>query len=145
MAWKLDGTRSIHSQLTAVIRGRIISGYYPPGSRLASVRELAEEAGVNPNTMQRALAELESTGVIFSQRTSGRFVTADLSVIKSLRLEEAERSVRTFVDEMRGLGLSAEEAEEMVRNYVESTGKEPAGSAGESGQAMSACESEVDV
>ena len=117
MAWKLDDSRSIHSQLTAVIRGRIISGYYPPGSRLSSVRELADEAGVNPNTMQRALSMLESTGVIFSQRTSGRFVTSDTDKISALRHEAAMDAVRRFVGEMKELGVSPAEAEEMLKEF----------------------------
>lgn len=118
MAWKLDDTRSIHSQLTAVICRRIISGFYPPGSRLSSVRELAEEAGVNPNTMQRALSQLESSGVIFAQRTSGRFVTTDREKIDSLRRELAVEAVRSYVEAMNGLGYSPAETEEMLRGHV---------------------------
>ena len=75
MTWKLDSDRPIYAQLLELIQMRIISGHYPAGSRLPSVRELAAEAGVNPNTMQKAFSELERNGLIWTQRTAGRFVT----------------------------------------------------------------------
>ncbi len=109
MAWKLDDRRSIHSQLTAVICRRIISGYYPPGSRLSSVRELADEAGVNPNTMQRALQQLEREGLVYAQRSAGRFVTEDTAVIARVREALAAERVRRFRDAMRALGCTEEE------------------------------------
>ena len=81
MAWNLNSERPIYSQLMERITFDIISGIYPPGSQLPSVRALAQDAGVNPNTMQKAMAELERTGLIYSQRTSGRFITEDLGMI----------------------------------------------------------------
>ena len=77
MAWNFVKDRSIYLQLIDIIQNRIATGYYTPGSKLASVRDLASEAEVNPNTMQKALAELERMGLVYSQRTSGRFVTDD--------------------------------------------------------------------
>ena len=122
MAWKLNDSRSIHSQLTAVISRRIVTGYYPPGSRLSSVRELADEAGVNPNTMQRALSQLEQSGVIFAQRTSGRFVTTDQEKIGALRRTLALEAVGEYVGTMDGLGFSPEETEDMLRSYLDGQG-----------------------
>ena len=77
MTWHFDNDRPIYTQLLEQILFLIVSGQYPPGSKLPSVRDLASEASVNPNTMQRALTELERSGLIYSQRTSGRFVTED--------------------------------------------------------------------
>lgn len=77
MAWELDSDRPIFIQIVERIQMEIISGKYSPGDKLPSVRELAAVAAVNPNTMQKALTELERTGLVYSQRTSGRFITED--------------------------------------------------------------------
>ena len=118
MAWELDGRRSIYGQLLEEIRLRIITGMYPPGGRLPSVRDLAEEAGVNPNTMQRALTELERTGVIYSVRTSGRFVTEDTGMIRSMKTEEARSCVEEFIGRMRALRIEDSEILPMVVDAV---------------------------
>ena len=72
MQWSFSNDLPIYSQLIGQIKVGIVSGVFPPGERLPSVRDLATEAGVNPNTMQRALAELERDGLVYSQRTAGR-------------------------------------------------------------------------
>lgn len=77
MAWELDSDRPIFIQIVERIQMEIISGKYSPGDKLPSVRDLAAVAAVNPNTMQKALTELERTGLVYSQRTSGRFITED--------------------------------------------------------------------
>ena len=89
MAWNLNSERPIYSQIMERITFDIISGIYPPGSQLPSVRALAQDAGVNPNTMQKAMAELERTGLIYSQRTSGRFITEDLGMIDKTKKDLA--------------------------------------------------------
>ena len=81
MSWKLNPDRPVYVQLIERITTDIIAGIYPPGSKLPSVRDLAQTAGVNPNTMQKALSEMERTNLVYSQRTSGRFITEDLSMI----------------------------------------------------------------
>ena len=83
MKWQFSNDAPIYSQLIAQIKVGIVSGAFPPGERLPSVRDLATEAGVNPNTMQRALTELERDGLVYSQRTTGRFVTEDQAMIAS--------------------------------------------------------------
>ena len=83
MAWELDSDRPIFLQIVARIQSDIITGVYPPGAKLPSVRELAVEAAVNPNTMQKAFAELERSGLVYSRRTSGRFITEDTALIAS--------------------------------------------------------------
>lgn len=105
MTWQFANDRPIYTQLLEQIRLRIISGEYSAGSRLPSVRELAGEASVNPNTMQKALSELEQSGLIYSQRTSGRYVTEDTVMIEQVKEEIAEEKIREFFQVMYGLGL----------------------------------------
>lgn len=109
MTWYLDNDRPIYLQLMERIQMDIISGKYSPGDKLPSVRDLALEASVNPNTMQKALAELERGGLVYSQRTSGRFITEDEELMKELRKEQAEKYLKEFFMNMRHLGLSQEE------------------------------------
>ena len=104
MDWKLTGDRPIWVQLKEQITQRIITGEYPMGSRLPTVRELATEAGVNPNTMQRALAELESDGLAESNRTAGRLVTTDAAAIERMRGHMAEKCISDFYEGMAQLG-----------------------------------------
>ena len=89
MAWNLDSDRPIYAQLLERIQLQIVSGTYGPGDKLPSVRELAAEASVNPNTMQKAFAELERSGLIVTKRTSGRFVTEDKDMITQIRTQLA--------------------------------------------------------
>ena len=118
MSWELDNRGSIYGQLIRMIRQRILTGYYPPGSRIQSVRELAEEAGVNPNTMQRALSELEREGIVRSERTSGRFVTDDQSRLQSMREEMASEFVGAYVSTMRDFGFSEKEIQDAVTTWL---------------------------
>ena len=116
MEWTLDGDRPIWLQLTERLRQRIATGVYPPGQRLPSVRDLSCEAGVNPNTMQRALAHLETEGLAVTNRTAGRQVTADGAIIVALRQRLAREIVDEFLNNMEELGFSAVEAVNLVRN-----------------------------
>ena len=94
MEWKLDGDAPIWAQIVENVRLGIASGQFSPGERLPTVREMALEAGVNPNTVQRALSELERQGLVYSQRTSGRFVTEDAAAVAAVRGELAEEKIR---------------------------------------------------
>lgn len=109
MTWNLDNNMPIYLQLMERIQRDIISGRYGPGDKLPSVRELAVEAAVNPNTMQKALSELERGGLVYSQRTSGRFITEDEELIKELKKEQAGKYLTEFFENMRSLGLEEEE------------------------------------
>lgn len=109
MAWNLDSDRPIYAQILERIEIQIVSGIYKPGEKIPSVRELAAEAGVNPNTMQRALAELERHGLVSTQRTSGRVVTEDMNMIKETRNMLAKEQIREFIQRMRELGFEKEE------------------------------------
>jgi len=114
MSWNLDSDRPIFLQIIGKIQTDIISGAYEPGDKLPSVRELAQEASVNPNTMQKALAELERTGLVHSQRTSGRFITEDTTMIHNLKAELAKDIIQEFLENMQRLGFEKEEAIELI-------------------------------
>ena len=94
MAWELDSDRPIFIQIVERIQMEIISGKYSPGDKLPSVRDLAAVAAVNPNTMQKALTELERTGLVYSQRTSGRFITEDAKMIEELKNNLAQEQIK---------------------------------------------------
>ena len=104
MDWSFRNDLPIYSQLVEQIKLAIVSGRFAPGERLSSVRDMAAEAGVNPNTLQRALQELERQGLVFSQRTSGRFVTEDTQIIERSRLALAQEQLKSFCDAMQHLG-----------------------------------------
>lgn len=109
MPWNLDNNRPIYIQIMERIQLDIISGVYKPGDRLPSVRELALQAAVNPNTMQKALSELERSGIVYSKRTSGRLIAEDESMLKHLKTELAEEHIHAFLENMDNLGFSKEE------------------------------------
>lgn len=115
MEWKLTEDRPIWIQLTEQLAGRIAAGAFSPGERLPSVRDFAVEAGVNPNTMQRALAELENRGLVVTNRTAGRCVTTNMETIKTLRAAQAKEQVAAFMEQMRRLGYTAAE----IRSVLE--------------------------
>lgn len=109
MAWNLQSDRPIYAQLVEQLRRMIVTGVYPAGSRLPAVRELAVEAAVNPNTMQRALVRLEEEGLLYTQRTSGRYVTEDHEKIMEAKEAMASELIGCFVDEMMRLGYTREQ------------------------------------
>ena len=115
MAWNLNSDRPIYAQILERIQMQIVSGVYQPGTKIPSVRELAADAGVNPNTMQKALAELERSGLVMTQRTSGRVVTEDLNMIKETRNQLAGEQVRDFVKRMKDLGFDREGIIDLLR------------------------------
>ena len=118
MAWKLDSDRPIYTQILEVIQYQIVAGRYQPGERLPSVRDLASEAGVNPNTMQRAFAELERSGLILTQRNSGRVVTEDMTKIEAARHQLALTQVNSFIVNMRELGYNDQEILALIKSIV---------------------------
>ena len=117
MAWNLNSDRPIYAQILEIIQMRIVSGIYRPGERIPSVRELAAEAGVNPNTMQKALSELERSGLVIAVRTSGRVVTEEM--IRQTKTALAREQVREFIDRMKRLGFNKEEVVELLEQEGE--------------------------
>lgn len=119
MAWELKADRPIYMQLLEHIKLDIISGKYLPGDKLPSVRDLAEEASVNPNTMQKALAELERLGLVYTQRTNGRFITEDVKMIKESKESIAREQIAEFFQSMKKLGFSMEETIRLIEKKGE--------------------------
>lgn len=119
MEWNFKSGIPIYSQIVDEMTMRIASGIYEPGEKLSSVRDLAMDAGVNPNTMQRALAELERRGLVYSERTSGRFVTKEEAVLKSLHEELAKKYFQELAEKLRKIGMSGEEIAAAVKKWAE--------------------------
>ena len=117
MEWYFRNDQPIYTQLTQQITLAILSGSIPSGG--PTVRELAAEAGVNPNTVQRALAELEGTGLLHTQRTAGRFVTEDLSVIQSAKEKLARGRTREYLSSMAQLGYSRQQVKALLDTWEE--------------------------
>ena len=119
MGWNFEDGKPIHVQLIDEIVHRIITGAYTPGSRLPSVRELAFEASVNPNTMQRALSAMEKSGLIYSERTNGRFVTDNCELIEKAKADIAKATVIKFFSAMDELGFDRNSAIEAAKELKE--------------------------
>jgi DNA-binding transcriptional regulator YhcF (GntR family) len=115
MAWNLEDGRPIYTQLVERIQMQIVSGQYAPGDKLPSVRELAAVAAVNPNTMQRAFAELEGSGLVITQRTNGRIVTQDRQLIEGVRQKLASDIADEFFIKMKQLGYERDAALEILK------------------------------
>ena len=119
MDFDLQGSRPIWLQLAEALRERIVTGRYPPGSHFPTVRDLAAEAGVNPNTMQRALAQLETDGLVITNRTSGRTVTDREDVLAETRRQLARERTEEYFRKMEALGYSRGQAAELARREGE--------------------------
>ena len=118
MPWELSNDRPIYLQLMERIQMDIVSDKYHAGDKLPSVRDLAIEAAVNPNTMQKALSELERVGLVYSQRTSGRFITEDATIIKELKQHLANEHILEFFEKMKQLGFREEEALQLMEERI---------------------------
>lgn len=118
MLWEFSDDRPIYAQLVEQIQLRIVAGVYPAGTKLPSVRDLANEASVNPNTMQKALSELERNGLVHSQRTTGRFITDNQELITKTKSQLAEEKVKSFFDDMAQLGYSIQEAFTLLTEHA---------------------------
>jgi GntR family transcriptional regulator len=124
MGERFDMSRPIYAQIVERLKAKILAGVYPPGGHLDSVRDMAAAAGVNPNTMQRALAQLEAEGLVRTERTSGRFVTEDTDLIEQLRASAARNIAADFLEQMRSIGYTPQQAAELLRSWNETEGKQ---------------------
>jgi len=115
MDWTFTDDRPIWQQITEQLTLRILKGEYPPGGRLPAVRELATQAGVNPNTMQRALAQLEQEGLAKADRTAGRLVTQDIGVLEAIQMREAKTVIQDYFEAMASLGYTRERAVSLLK------------------------------
>lgn len=109
MEWQIAAGRPVYIQLVEQLEQAVVTGVYPPGERVPAVRDLAAQAQVNPNTMQRALAEMESRGLLVTQRTTGRTVTSDTALIAKTRQALAASLAQDFLAQAKALGLTHEE------------------------------------
>lgn len=116
--WNFSNDRPVYLQIMDIIKLRIATGQYPVGGRIPSVRDLAEEARVNPNTMQKALSEIEREGYLFSLRTSGKFVTDNPETVSKLKSLLYTDIISEFVNKMRELGIDPEQAAALVKEYT---------------------------
>lgn len=114
MDWNFENDRPIYIQLVEKLKLAIVAGEYPAGERLPSVRDLAMEIKANPNTVQRALVDLEQTGLIYTQRTNGKFVTEDQELVQKIREELAKETFRKFQENMKQLGFGEDEMKQYV-------------------------------
>ena len=115
MAWSFNGTTAIFVQIADKIRADILNGVYPPGSQLPTVRALALDASVNPNTMQRAIAYLEEEGIVCSRMTKGVFVADDHMLIGIARETMKREAVSRMLSELKRLGVTKHE----LLGYIE--------------------------
>ncbi|HFU6921119.1 TPA: GntR family transcriptional regulator [Streptococcus agalactiae] len=118
MAWEFNEKSPIYSQIAEHIKMQIVSQEIKSGDQLPTVRELAQDAGVNPNTMQRAFTELEREGMVFSQRTSGRFVTEDNLLIGKIRQQVVKAELATFVNNMKKIGYKLDEITVALDHFI---------------------------
>ena len=119
MNWNITAGRPVYVQLVEQLELALVAGEFPPGSRIPPVRELAADAGVNPNTVQRALSELERDGLVFSQRTAGRFVTENENMIANAKLRIADERVGEFLHSMKTLGCTRDEVIALIQGAKE--------------------------
>ena len=114
MRWNFTGSKPIYLQIIDHIRGAIVSGEFRPGDRIPPVRDLAAQAQVNPNTMQRALLELEREGLLITDGTVGRYVTRDTGILEAMGREAADTVIRSAVAQFRAMGISLQEAARLL-------------------------------
>ena len=118
MAWKFDNNIPIYIQISNIIKLQIVTKQLKSGDKLPTVRDLAETAGVNPNTVQRALSDLETEGFVYSVRTTGRFVTDNVDLIQRTRVELAQNELETFVSNMLNLGSEESELVAQLEGFL---------------------------
>ncbi|MBP7175358.1 MAG: GntR family transcriptional regulator [Thermoclostridium sp.] len=123
MSWDLKSDRPIYAQLIEQLELKICSGIYALGSKLPSVRDLAQEASVNPNTMQRALAKLEEDGLLYTNRTSGRFVTEDVNMVHRTKTKLAQEQIQEFLEKMKRLGFDQKDILNILASMLEEAKK----------------------
>ena len=122
MNWKFTGERPVYQQIVATIRAAILTGEYPPGMKVPSVRDLAAQAQVNPNTMQRALTELEREGLLVGGGTSGRTVTSQEEVLSAARDMALNELAKECAEKFMVFGLTPKQAAELLNALDESEG-----------------------
>lgn len=116
---QFSNDKPIYTQLVEQIKRLIVSGSLNSGDKLESVRDIALKAGVNPNTVQRAFGELERTGLVYTQRTNGRFITDDVELIEKMKSDFAQEEIRKFIRNMQEIGFDKDEILKQIDSYKE--------------------------
>lgn len=119
MNWEFSNDKPIYIQLVDGIELKIISGEYASGSKILSIREMATEVGVNPNTVQKALAELERKNLVVTNRTNGKFITEDVRLIEEAKTSQATKTIRLMCNKIRMLGYTREETMAIIKNTID--------------------------
>lgn len=114
MAWRFTSDRPVYLQIADRIIKCVLSSEYQPGEQIPTVRQLALEAAVNPNTVQHAFTELEHEGIIISKGTLGRYVTEDTHIVEMCRTKMAQQLVNNFVENIEQLSITKEQAIAMI-------------------------------
>ena len=114
MQWKFNGNRPVYIQIMEHVRSAILTGEFPPGGRVPPVRDLAAQAQVNPNTMQRALLELEREGLVISRGTMGRFVTQNPEILQTMRQAAQDAVIRECAAQLKAAGITIVQAAQML-------------------------------
>ena len=122
MSWQFNRTEAVFLQIEKRLKREILVGKYPPDSQFPSVRQLAAEAAVNPNTMQKALSLLEDEGLLYSKGTLGRFVTSDAQTLRNAKDEMQKEVVTTLLAQARELGISGKELIEYIEMEEDQNG-----------------------
>ena len=118
MNWKFTDGMPVYQQIMMQIQSAVLSGEYPPGSKIPSVRELAAQARVNPNTMQHALQELEQEQLLIAMGSNGRYVTEDIAIIDAAKQAMVEKLICEFVQKLQSLGISPAQVSELLRTFA---------------------------
>ena len=116
MNWKFTGDRPVYQQIMETLRGAILKGALPPGGKVPSVRDLAAQAQVNPNTMQRALTELEREGLLVGGGTSGRKVTTDAEILNAMKDRILWELARECAEKFMVFGVTPTQAAQLLRD-----------------------------
>ena len=123
MDWKFKPGLPIYTQIAEQMKLSIAKGLYQPGEKIPAVRELAMEAAMNPNTMQRALMEMEREGLFYTERTNGRFVTKEEETLDKMRIALGEEFIRELFTNLEKMGLNKEQIVKAVAKWAEEAGK----------------------
>ena len=123
MPWKFNSNKPIYCQIVDVLVKDIVSGKYKIGEKLPSVRDLSLEAGVNPNTVQRAYMDVEQKGIIYTKRGEGRYVCEDYNIIENQGNQSLNTAIDDFVQNLRELGFSDTEILDGVKSKLERKGE----------------------
>ena len=115
MGWQFNGREAVFLQISDRLRWEILGGKYSPDEQFPSVRQLAAEAAVNPNTMQKALVYLEEEGLLHAHGTVGRFVTSDQEILNAARERMRRKTVRHWLTEAKAFGISTEELIQYIK------------------------------